>query len=281
MSAGRGDCVSCGTPLVGSYCHACGELDAGEREHSIAAFLRDHLHALATVRGKAPRTFAALLRRPGLLTREYMQGRTVRWLHPLQLFLLANLLFFVTLSFTGITGLSNPLRSQLDQQFYSELARDAVRDRFLAMDSVQFSSFEARFDLASEVQAKSLVILLVPLFAALLFLTRAWKREPGVQHIVFATHFLAFALLLFILIGVLLRATAWLPATWQPHVATDEVATWTAIAGAAVYLYVALRRACGDSAAGAAARAALLGIGTIALLVIYRLILFFTVLYSI
>lgn len=273
--------MSCGTPLAGSYCHACGELDVREREHSIAAFLRDHLRALTDVRGKGARSFGALVRRPGLLTREYMDGRTVRWLHPLQLFLLANLLFFLLLSATDVRGVATPLRMQLEQQFYSELARDALRDRFLEMDSVAFPAFEARFNLASEVQAKSFIILLVPLFAALLFVTRAWKREPGVQHIVFATHFLAWALLLFMLIGLLLRATAWLPAAWQPYVATDEVATWTAILGAAVYLYLALRRAYSDGVIGAAARAALLGISYMALLVLYRMILFFTVLYSI
>lgn len=277
----RGPCASCGAPLQGSYCHACGERDPQERDLTIRAFLRERVQAFGDLRGKGYRSIGLLIGRPGELTREYMAGRRVPYLHPLQLFLLANVLFFISLSFTGIQGLTSPLRSQLYEQSYSGLAREMLRERFLEQDSVAFQRFEARFDLASEVQAKSLIIVLVPMFALLLVLTRFWKREPGVQHLVFSTHYIAIVMLAFMLIGLVARIVSMAPPPWPQRLLSDAVFSTLLVALSGSYLFGAFRRGYGDTAGPALARAGVLALATIVLIVTYRLLLFFTVLYTV
>lgn len=48
---------------------------------------------------KLPRTLNALFFKPGLLTREYMAGRIVRYIPPFRLYLISSVVFFVLLSF--------------------------------------------------------------------------------------------------------------------------------------------------------------------------------------
>lgn len=210
--------------------------------------------------------FRLLLARPGELTRQYAAGR--RAPHPLLLFLFANLLLLATLPIAGMTGLARPLRQHLYAAAYSDLARDAVRQKFIGQDSVEFGRFESRFDARSELLGKALVILLVPLLGAALHLARSWKGERFSIHVVFATHFMTLAVVACTILGLVPRA--------------GETAVQAILALAtAAWLYPALRRAFGDGAAAALARAAFLTVTFIGLLAVYRFLLFFTVLYSV
>lgn len=283
-------CVGCGTPLVGDYCHVCGERRSAGPP-TIGRFLREAGRDLLNAEGRVPATFRALVERPGTLTRDYMAGRRRPWLSPLQVFLLANLLFFITLSFTGMQGLTAPLRMQLYNQSYSETAREAVRERFLAMDSVDYAVFEARFDYASEQQAKSLVILLVPLFAVATWLTRWWQRGQGARHLVFAVHYLSVVMVLLVVMGALVRIlqlaalvgeSVGARALGAPaRLLSEQVFTLAVLAVLAAYLFFALRTAYGDGRLAAGVRAIGLAAVTVLLIVFYRLILFFTVLYTV
>lgn len=224
----------------------------------------------SNIAAKTYHSFQTLLLKPGTLTREYVRGGRLRYLHPLQLFLIVNLLFFLVLSFMPVPGLSTPFRTQLYQQAYSGAVRTAVRDRFLEMDSVAFQQFESRFDRRSETQAKALVILLVPLFALLLWLTRCWHRgESMMQHAVFSTHYVTVLMLIVLVVGALSRL---LPAGILP---------WILLLSCTSYLYPALRHAYDDTPTAALGRAGALGTATLLLVMAYRFILFFTVLYTI
>lgn len=62
---------------------------------------RDVVRELLTewfdVDGRMVRSFRALLFRPGLLTREYLDGRRLDWSSPVRMYLLVSLLFFLVL----------------------------------------------------------------------------------------------------------------------------------------------------------------------------------------
>lgn len=274
-------CVSCGTPLVGRYCHACGELDARERPVALGAFTAESLQNVTDLDGRTLRTLGLLFRRPGVLSREYLAGRRRPYLHPLQLFLLANLVFFLTLPFTGTNGLSSPLRSQLYDQVYSELARDAVRARNLAADSTDFRSFEVRFDQAAEVQARTLVIILVPMFAVVLFLTRAWRREPALHHLVFSLHYMAVVMIGLVGLGLAIRIVRRIPAIAPALLGSEWPLGSVLLLAFAGYLYAGLRHSYDDAPVPAAVRGLVLAASTVLLIMLYRFILFFTVLYTV
>ena len=61
-------CLNCGTVLIGSHCHACGQ--AAHVHRTISAFFHDLLHGVFHFEGKIWRTLPMLAWKPGQLTRE-------------------------------------------------------------------------------------------------------------------------------------------------------------------------------------------------------------------
>jgi len=87
-------CLNCGTPLVGPFCSACGQRDVppypSVRELAVDAFWE-----LSGWDGRFATTVRALLRHPGKLTREFLEGRRARYISPLRLYLMSSLVFFI------------------------------------------------------------------------------------------------------------------------------------------------------------------------------------------
>ncbi len=89
---GGSTCLNCGTTLIGPHCHACGQ--SGHVHRTAGAILHDIGHAVFHFEGKAWRTLPMLLRRPGELTRRYIDGERARFVSPLALFLCTVFLLF-------------------------------------------------------------------------------------------------------------------------------------------------------------------------------------------
>ena len=91
-------CLNCGTPLVGGYCHGCGQ--HAHVHTSLGAFGHDLLHGVLHFEGKIWRTLPMLAWRPGDLTRRYIAGERARFVSPLALFLFSIFLLFAVAAFT-------------------------------------------------------------------------------------------------------------------------------------------------------------------------------------
>jgi hypothetical protein len=81
------------------FCGHCGQRNA-TRLVSVRNMLMDALEDQLSVNSALPRTLAGLLFRPGFLTREYVEGRIVRYIAPFRLYLVTSVLFFLGLSLT-------------------------------------------------------------------------------------------------------------------------------------------------------------------------------------
>jgi len=92
-------CANCGTPAPDDYCPACGQ-NTRERLPTFRQFMREATGRYIAYDGKFWKTLAALLLRPGFLTREYLAGRRRRYIGPARLFLVSSLLLFATLKIT-------------------------------------------------------------------------------------------------------------------------------------------------------------------------------------
>lgn len=92
-------CLNCGTPLVGSHCHQCGQ--AAHVHRTLGAFFHDFLHGVFHFEGKIWRTLPALAFRPGRMTREYIDGRRASYVSPIALFLFAVFLMFAVVKNFG------------------------------------------------------------------------------------------------------------------------------------------------------------------------------------
>ena len=99
--SGPGDsqnCLNCGTELVGQYCGQCGQR-ATSRFISIFELLRDAFGDLFELDSRLWRTVLPLLIRPGLLTKDYLEGRRARYMPPFRMYLVLSVVFFVVAFF--------------------------------------------------------------------------------------------------------------------------------------------------------------------------------------
>lgn len=88
-------CASCGAKLKGEYCRKCGEKKiVPERDFSMAKFVTQTLGHAVHFDTKLGRSLWFLFVKPGFLTAEWVAGRRVRYMKPLQLFVLAGILFY-------------------------------------------------------------------------------------------------------------------------------------------------------------------------------------------
>jgi hypothetical protein len=163
------NCANCGTPLTGSFCHAC-----GQRAHVHRSLLHlgeEVLHGLLHFDAKAWRTLPMLVAKPGKLTREYIEGRRTRFVSPLALFLfMVFFMFFVVSSVSRSTHdeVSGAMRSTpkgLEKEIAKAKARLVTAEASLAgartkgggVEAAQEDVDEARSDLREEEDALRLV----------------------------------------------------------------------------------------------------------------------------
>lgn len=99
---GHGMCLNCGTALIGSHCHACGQ--AGHVHRSLHAIGHDLLHGVFHFDGKLWRTLPMLAWRPGDLTRRYIDGERARFVSPMAIFLFSIFAMFAVFSWAGISA---------------------------------------------------------------------------------------------------------------------------------------------------------------------------------
>lgn len=86
-------CKNCGFELTGTYCSVCGQfahMDNKPFTESVKFYLEHH-YALDHKMGS---TLSHLFFRPGFLTREFMNGRIERHVHPFKLYLFSSILLF-------------------------------------------------------------------------------------------------------------------------------------------------------------------------------------------
>ena len=105
-------CFSCDTPMVGLYCHACGNKNDNFRR-SVWSLAVEMASNLTAVDNRMWRTLWSLVRRPGQAAREFADGARTRWTSPVRFFLATSLLLFgyITLSGTQIVALGEVIDS--------------------------------------------------------------------------------------------------------------------------------------------------------------------------
>lgn len=127
--ADGGICLNCGTKLIGTHCHSCGQ--PGHIHRSLGAIWHDIAHGVLHFEGKIWRTLPLLVFRPGELTRRYIRGERMRFVSPLALFLFSVFLMFAVLSIFG-SHLEAPAAIQNDIARQGAIEVESKRDEIAA-----------------------------------------------------------------------------------------------------------------------------------------------------
>lgn len=91
-------CHNCGHELNGIYCHTCGQKHISEKESFgkfILHFLGDFIH----FDSKVFVTLRPLLFKPGLVPRDYVAGKRVKYLDPIRMYVFLSIIFFALFFF--------------------------------------------------------------------------------------------------------------------------------------------------------------------------------------
>ena len=281
-------CVTCGQEAHGNFCPHCGEKLHDDHDFSLKHVLADAAEAFFHVDSKIFLTLKTLITTPGKLTSDFFLGRRKPYMSPLQTFFVCNLLFFVLQPLTGLEILAPPLRVFEGNDFIGKTASRLV-DRRLAREHLsranpeQFQEFTERFDRVAHLQAKSLILLLAPMLAVILAVLNFGRKRYFSEHTIFSLHAYAWWLLWLLANLVILALVVVLPLLAGLHINLDYfdyAATSLEFGGLGAYLFVASRRFYQDKIIPAVAKAVVLTFCAYQLFHVYRLMLFFTVLYS-
>jgi hypothetical protein len=163
--------------LTGPFCAACGQ-KAVSLDIRVHDFIHELLHETVHVDGRIFQSILRLLTRPGFLTREYLQGRRVRWISPIRLYLIFSLVFFAVSALPG----ANPVRVE---------ASPASAEASAELQKVGFDSID---DLRETLNHLLLtwvpraMFVLVPLFAGLTMAVYRGVDGNYLHHLYFALH---------------------------------------------------------------------------------------------
>lgn len=109
--APQSHCLNCGAELSGEFCHACGQ-QAGNHNPTIGEFVFEYLANAFMWDSRFLKTLWFLIRRPGYLTTEFLQGKVISYVHPLKLNMFM-LFIFITLflMFSNTAKLNNTVEN--------------------------------------------------------------------------------------------------------------------------------------------------------------------------
>ncbi|HBK88056.1 MAG TPA: hypothetical protein DDZ56_05370, partial [Cytophagales bacterium] len=85
-------CRNCGNHFTGLYCNQCGEKIMLPQDRSFRTFINNMFLALTFADNRFVKTVWVVISKPGFLSREFSEGRRVKYLRPLSMFFFLNLI---------------------------------------------------------------------------------------------------------------------------------------------------------------------------------------------
>lgn len=244
----EGTCANCSQPLNGTYCSACGQRQV-DLDQPFRELAREAMESFLSFDARILRTLWPLIRRPGFLTAEFLVGRRVGYVHPFKLYFAFSLMLFLILALSGWTVVHiNPgeeavsgLKIETPEEAQGDESSDSSDDPSLLGKALGPVADLAEKDpgrlnrIFTDRLAKSIIVL-VPVFAVLLF--ALYRRRRYIAHLVFSLHLHSFAFLVLI-VGLVIDLAVQAPEGSGPGNAL-------AVLAIAVYSFLALRRVYGQ-----------------------------------
>ena len=189
-------CVNCDNTFTGDYCNLCGEKIVSSIDFSLSSMMGQAIGAVTNFDSKIFRSLKLLLFYPGSLSVDNVQGIRVKYMKPFQLFLIANIIFFLFLS--DLDLFRTPSIWFFQEDFDGIKVLQEVR-AIIAETGMTQSEIAIEYDKKSSDLAKGLIIFIIPFIALIGKLLHLKKDLEFGKHIIFATHFFAFVLILCVL----------------------------------------------------------------------------------
>lgn len=185
-------CKNCDNRFTGLYCNLCGEKVFGKEDRSFRMFLNNIFLALTLADSRFLKGLWLMVSKPGFLSRELAEGRKVKYIRPLSVFFLLNLLYFL---FPVIQLFNASLRTQINS-FQGKLAVQAVATRMTRLGFHDVSSFAILYDQKTAGFAKMLVFLFAVVASLPLNLIYRSRNRYFTDHVGLSIELVCFNLLI-------------------------------------------------------------------------------------
>lgn len=215
-------CKSCQNEFYGNYCNVCGEKVLVEEDRSFKHWLANFSITSAIADNKFFKTLKFIILKPGFLSREYVEGKRVNYMRPMQLFVVLNVIYFL---FPLVQLFNTSLNTQMHLRTHSPLVRKMVNEK-LNSEGYSYQGYSLMYNEKSTGLAKLLVILFVACAAVPLSLI-FWKRgRYFTDHFTLSVELAIFnlamnALLLSLFLIIVNNAIHWSHSGWEKYL--DDV----------------------------------------------------------
>jgi hypothetical protein len=274
-------CKSCGHVFTGIYCNQCGEKVLEVSDRKFKTFLGNILIALTFADNKFVRTLWLTIRNPGFLSKEYIEGIRVKYLRPLQLFFILNLVYFLF----PVLQLFN---SSLFTQMYLLPHRNIVRTMVLAAlekNNMSLQAYTLLYDAKSQSLAKLLIVVFILLASIPLSVIFRKRKIYFTDHAALSVELASFnlainALLLSLVFWLLNSLFRWGESDWKEYLNDNSISVVFIITNL-YFLWCAARTFYGQKGKKLILKVIFSLAGLYVSLELYRLILFLITYWSI
>lgn len=246
-------CRNCGCERVEVFCPQCGQENA-DPVVPLGEMAREVFCEFTSTDAKLWVTIRPLLTRPGLLTTEYLSGKRSAYLGPFKLYFLTSALYFLVFS---ATGGEREMRQSFAQSGQQGITTGYARGQ--AMSPKPQTHTSRRIPRLSQVQVyvtragdwymdhqSTLMIALLPVFAAGVALLYRRQKRLYAEHLVFSVHTQCFSMLATLPFIALFGLTA----PYHTNVSTSNLMMLLSLTVTPFYEFCAFRRVYGPEAKG-------------------------------
>lgn len=172
------DCLNCGTIVQGKYCHNCGQENVEPKEtfwHMVTHFFYDITHFDSNFFT----TVKDLLFRPGFLSKEYMKGKRVSYLHPVRMYVFTSAIFFLLFFSFFATGdevkmnITGPIKPEEKREYIKDLEQK-LADK--PGNEILIRSIALLKDTSKEVTVQD-ILSVNPDFLAINFINSSYRNR--------------------------------------------------------------------------------------------------------
>lgn len=191
MDHASSNCLNCGTPLQGVYCHRCGQKHIPREKWGVVTLLSEFFENVTNLDNKVFNTFKDVLIRPGVVARRFNEGQRRRYASPVRLLMF---IFIVVFLYPLITDFTQNLSSHLHYGFLTTYGQSLI-DAVLVKTQWDMAKLDQVFTEQQSDVGGVLVFLHIPFFALSLWVLHPQRRYFFIDHVVASSFFLVFLML--------------------------------------------------------------------------------------
>ena len=273
-------CKSCGNHFNGLYCNVCGEKVIEAKDRSFRVFLSNILIATTIVDNKFVKSLLLTIKTPGFLSREYVDGRRVRYMRPLQMFFILNLIYFL---FPVLQMFNSSLYTQLYVLPHRQIAKEVVSKK-VGAEGLSIQGFEMMYNDKTNGLAKLLLVVFVVLASLPLSIIFRKKDRYFTDHLALAVELTSFnlainAISLSVVLIITNKIFKWSHLEWGNYL-NDLTLTIIFVSTNLYFIFIAARWFYNQRGKRRIFKAFLGVLGLFLALEAYRFVLFFITIWS-